>query len=114
MLAAAALSATGLMHGYQWTPSDTVIRLGPAWEWVWAYGLMALVFLLAEWLTEPADQGHLPAPGRARRGSPSRYTQPGVDHRACGIDSAVAHKMTNPGHIQPQPDMTPSRQSGET
>lgn len=55
----AVLSGLGLMHSYKWTPSDTVLNLEPLWEnpehWRFpaAYGLMALVFLLANWLTEP-------------------------------------------------------------
>lgn len=56
---AAAVSATGLMHGYQYTPADTVLQLQPAWPWVWAYALMALVFVSARWLTVEDDStGH--------------------------------------------------------
>ena len=35
---AAALSATGLMHSYQWTPADTALKLTPAWPFVFGYG----------------------------------------------------------------------------
>jgi AGZA family xanthine/uracil permease-like MFS transporter len=54
---AAVISATGLMHSYQWTASDTVLRLTPAWPFAIAYGVMAVTFFLAQWITEPAD-GH--------------------------------------------------------
>jgi AGZA family xanthine/uracil permease-like MFS transporter len=50
---AAALSATGLMHSYQWTASDTVLRLAPAWPFAAAYAAMALLFLSASRITEP-------------------------------------------------------------
>lgn len=57
---AAALSLTGLMHSYRWTPGDTVISLTPAWPWVYAYLIMGTIFLLARWVTEPGDgHGHL-------------------------------------------------------
>src|SRR4051794_23761507 len=49
---AALLSATGLMHAYQWTAADTTLRLAPAWPYVIGYGAMALTFLLARWTTE--------------------------------------------------------------
>lgn len=56
---AAALSATGLMHGYRFTPSDTVVALVPAWPWALGYAIMAASFLLARWVTEPDDNaGH--------------------------------------------------------
>jgi AGZA family xanthine/uracil permease-like MFS transporter len=50
---AAGLSALGLMHAYRWTPTDTVLDLRPAWAWAAGYGLMALTFLLARWITVP-------------------------------------------------------------
>jgi AGZA family xanthine/uracil permease-like MFS transporter len=56
-LIAAALSATGLMHAYQWTPTDTVLRLEPAWPFAIGYLAMAVIFLLARWTTEE-DVGH--------------------------------------------------------
>lgn len=57
---AAALSLTGLMHSYRWTPGDTVISLTPAWPWVYAYLIMGTIFLLARWVTESGDgHGHL-------------------------------------------------------
>ena len=48
---AAMLSATGLMHGYEFLPSGTAILLRPAWEFVVGYGVMAGVFLAARWVT---------------------------------------------------------------
>lgn len=56
-LIAAAISATGLMHSFVWTPGDTALVLAPAWPWVSAYGAMAAVVFAARWLTEPGD-GH--------------------------------------------------------
>lgn len=53
--AAALLSMTGLMHGYQFTVSDTAIALSPAWPWAVGYAAMALVMLAATWLTVPDD-----------------------------------------------------------
>ncbi len=58
MLVAAGLSATGLMHGYAWTPGDTAIALTPGWPWVAGYLSMAALFALADWITEPDDAGH--------------------------------------------------------
>lgn len=55
--AAGLLSATGLMHGYQWTVGDTAVALGPAWEWTLGYAAMTVLFALAPWLTEPGE-GH--------------------------------------------------------
>jgi adenine/guanine/hypoxanthine permease len=52
---AAVISATGLMHSYQWTTDDTVLRLTPAWPFALAYAVMAAVFFAAQWITEPAD-----------------------------------------------------------
>ncbi|MFA6958428.1 MAG: NCS2 family permease [Thermoanaerobaculia bacterium] len=49
---AALLSATGLMHSYQWTMADTAIRLAPAWPFVIGYGAMAILFFTAQWTTE--------------------------------------------------------------
>jgi AGZA family xanthine/uracil permease-like MFS transporter len=48
---AAALSAAGLMHSYQWMPGDTALELSPAWPFVLAYGLMALLLATARWTT---------------------------------------------------------------
>ncbi len=55
---AAMLSATGLMHGYRFTPADTVVALVPAWPWAIGYAIMALAFLAAPYVTEPDDAGH--------------------------------------------------------
>lgn len=57
-LLAAALSATGIMHGYAFTPADTVLSLGPGWGWAGGYALMGLVFFAARWVTEPDDAEH--------------------------------------------------------
>jgi len=53
----ALLSVAGLMHSYQWTPADTVLKLSPAWPFAAGYAIMALVFFTAQWTTEPGD-GH--------------------------------------------------------
>jgi AGZA family xanthine/uracil permease-like MFS transporter len=49
---AAGLSWFGVMHGWRFTPADTVLQLG--WgvgsSWALGYGVMTLV-LLAAWLT---------------------------------------------------------------
>lgn len=55
MLAAAALSATGLMHSYRYTGADTALALTPAWTFVYAYLAAAGVLLAARWLTVPDD-----------------------------------------------------------
>jgi adenine/guanine/hypoxanthine permease len=49
---AALLSAAGLMHSYQWTPDDTVLKLAPAWPFAAGYAVMALLFFCAQWTTE--------------------------------------------------------------
>ena len=51
--AAAALSAVGLMHAYQFTPGDTVLQLVPAWPWAIGYAIVALSLLAAQWITVP-------------------------------------------------------------
>src|SRR5215470_14229197 len=53
---AAVISATGLMHSYQWTTDDTVLRLTPAWSFALSYAIMAALFYAANWITEPADE----------------------------------------------------------
>lgn len=53
---AAALSACGLMHSYQWTFGDTAIRLAPAWPYVIGYSGMALIFYSAHWTTEEGSE----------------------------------------------------------
>jgi adenine/guanine/hypoxanthine permease len=53
--AGAALSAVGLMHGYRFTPGDTVVDLSPAWPWAIGYGVMGLLFFSARWLTTPGE-----------------------------------------------------------
>jgi len=42
------------MHSYRWVMDDTVLNLRPAWPFVIAYAAMALLFLVAPWITEPA------------------------------------------------------------
>jgi adenine/guanine/hypoxanthine permease len=56
--AAAALSAAGLMHGFRYTPADTVVAMVPAWPWAIGYGAMAALLLAAGWITEPDDAAH--------------------------------------------------------
>ena len=55
--AGAALSGVGLMHGYAFTPGDTVVALGPAWPWATGYFIMGVLFLSARWITVPGE-GH--------------------------------------------------------
>ncbi len=57
-LAAAALSATGLMHGMQWTIGDTVGALGPQWPFVVAYTAMAVLLAAAPFVTQKSESGH--------------------------------------------------------
>lgn len=47
---ASLLSASGLIHSFRWTYSDTALSLTPAWEWAAAYALMGLTILSAKWL----------------------------------------------------------------
>ena len=54
---AALLSAAGLMHSYQWTFGDTALNLSPAWPFAIGYGVMALLFFSASWLTEEGSEG---------------------------------------------------------
>jgi AGZA family xanthine/uracil permease-like MFS transporter len=66
-LAAAGLSAIGLMHSFRYTPGDTALALGtplwtsdghPAnWNWVKGYALMALLLFIAPVVTEKGE-GH--------------------------------------------------------
>jgi AGZA family xanthine/uracil permease-like MFS transporter len=51
---AALLSAAGLMHSYQWTFGDSVLKLAPAWPFAIGYAAMSLIFLTAKWTTEEA------------------------------------------------------------
>ena len=55
--AASVVSASGLMHSYQWTLDDTVLKLSPAWPFAIAYAVMAVLFSSAQWITEPGG-GH--------------------------------------------------------
>src|SRR5947199_6816676 len=53
---AALLSAAGLMHSYQWTADDTVLKLSPAWPFAIGYAAMSLLFLTARWTTESGGE----------------------------------------------------------
>ena len=53
----AVLSAMGLMHSYRWTPGDTAIALAPAWPWAAGYAAMAVVLVVAPWVTVEGE-GH--------------------------------------------------------
>jgi AGZA family xanthine/uracil permease-like MFS transporter len=44
------------MHSYQWTFSDTALKLTPAWPFVIGYAAMALLFATAKWTTEPSSE----------------------------------------------------------
>ena len=46
------------MHGYAFTPGDTVVALGPAWPWATGYLIMGLLFFSAKWTTVPGEDGH--------------------------------------------------------
>ena len=48
---AAVLSLTGLVHSYQFTLADTALQLVPAWEFAAAYGLLAVLLVVAPWVT---------------------------------------------------------------
>ncbi len=55
-LAAAALSAVGLMHSYVLTPADAVAAFGePAWRWAIGYAAMAALFFSARWIVVRED-----------------------------------------------------------
>jgi AGZA family xanthine/uracil permease-like MFS transporter len=56
-LLGALLAATGLVHAYRWTASDTTIALTPAWPWAGGYLAMAAIFLAAPWVTVPGADG---------------------------------------------------------
>ena len=55
-VAASILSAVGLMHSYQWTVDDTVLKLAPAWPFAAGYAIMAAIFFSARWITEPGGE----------------------------------------------------------
>ena len=57
-LAGAALCAVGLMHSYQFTPGDVVVKLAFAGPWVWGYLAVAALMFLAPYVTEPDSAGH--------------------------------------------------------
>ena len=51
----AVLSLAGLMHGYAFTPGDTVVALTPGWTWAAGYAGMAVLFGLAPLVTEAGE-----------------------------------------------------------
>jgi adenine/guanine/hypoxanthine permease len=53
---AALLSVVGLMHSYQWTLDDTVLKLSPAWPFAIGYGAMSILFFTAKWTTEETGE----------------------------------------------------------
>ena len=53
---AALLSATGLMHSYEWAADDTVLKLAPAWPFAIGYATMSFIFFTARWTTEPSGE----------------------------------------------------------
>jgi AGZA family xanthine/uracil permease-like MFS transporter len=55
---ASALSAAGLMHGYQFTAGDTAVLVSPAWPWAAGYAIAAALFAAAPWITLPGENGH--------------------------------------------------------
>ncbi|MBK8256598.1 MAG: NCS2 family permease [Polyangiaceae bacterium] len=55
--ACALLSAGGLMHAYDYTPGDTRLVLRPAFQFVIAYTIMAVIFAAAKWVTVPDESG---------------------------------------------------------
>jgi len=59
-IAAATLSALGVIHAYGWEPGDTVQRLVPglAWKWAVGYVLLAAVVVLGRWLRTDAPAAH--------------------------------------------------------
>jgi AGZA family xanthine/uracil permease-like MFS transporter len=54
--AASVLSAVGLMHSYQWTTDDTVLKLAPAWPFAIGYAVVAVIFFTAQWTTQPGGE----------------------------------------------------------
>jgi AGZA family xanthine/uracil permease-like MFS transporter len=48
---ASVLSVIGLMHSYQFTSDDAVLKLAPAWGFAAGYAIMAILFLTAKWTT---------------------------------------------------------------
>jgi AGZA family xanthine/uracil permease-like MFS transporter len=55
-LAAAALSAAGLMHSWRFTEGDTALSLSPAWPFFFAYLGLAALFYIAPWITEEGGE----------------------------------------------------------
>jgi AGZA family xanthine/uracil permease-like MFS transporter len=53
---AALLSGAGLMHSYEWTHDDTVLKLSPAWPFAIGYGAMSILFFTAKWTTEETGE----------------------------------------------------------
>ena len=57
-LAAAALSAVGLMHSWTWTPADVVQTITPAWGFAGAYLALAGLMGIAPWITTEDEGAH--------------------------------------------------------
>lgn len=57
-VSAALLSVAGLVHSYQWTFGDAALALKPAWPHAAGYASMALLFVLAPWITVRDAGGH--------------------------------------------------------
>ena len=54
--AGAVLSALGLVHSYRFTAGDTALRLAPAWPWAAGYAFLAVLLLVAPWITSPSEE----------------------------------------------------------
>jgi AGZA family xanthine/uracil permease-like MFS transporter len=57
-LAAAFLSAIGMMHSWTWTPADVVQEIKPAWGFAGAYLAMAALMGAAPWITTEDEGAH--------------------------------------------------------
>jgi AGZA family xanthine/uracil permease-like MFS transporter len=83
---AAVLSMIGLMHSYQWTADDTVLKLSPAWPFVIGYAAVSLLFFTAKWTTEPG-------------GEHGEEASPIVAERQPPVTQAAPSKSGGPSHI---------------
>jgi AGZA family xanthine/uracil permease-like MFS transporter len=54
----AALSASGLVHAWRLTAQDAVMSLRPAWGFVAGYAFVAVLLVVAPWVTEPEEAPH--------------------------------------------------------
>ncbi|HKB89076.1 MAG TPA: hypothetical protein VKC60_01035 [Opitutaceae bacterium] len=55
MVLAAGFSALGFIHSYKITTFDVITVIRPAWNWTWAYLIMAATFCSAPYLFKPDD-----------------------------------------------------------